>query len=428
MIKITDHTIDKLIRWAERCERPVVYLDSQSKEHPESSKSFIAVGGRYSIEAYDNRICYRTGGKDQLWHQDPWKALDDFRKKHADWSFGYLGYNLKNWTEDLVSENPDYIEAPDLFFFVPELLIEIDTASKRYKLIKGELPEISSKFDDSEGFELTKLQAITKRHYIDQVKEAKRHIYEGDYYEINISHQLSSDFEGDTWNLFNALKQSGQVPFAAYFSFGDFRICCASPERFLARSGIRVWSQPIKGTAEAGSDSITEKDKLSKSEKIIAENLMTVDLVRNDLSRVALPGTVKTKNLFEIQSFETVHQMVSTVEAKVEQKLSSIEILKACFPVASMTGAPKIEVMKSIEEIENYKRAIYSGSIGYFTPAGDFDFNVVIRTAIINQRTGRLFYPVGGAITSDSDPVEEWEETLLKAKSIIQIQNKLHLA
>jgi len=155
---------------------------------------------------------------------------------------------------------------------------------------------------------------------------------------------------------------------------------------------------------------------------------MTVDVVRNDLSRVALPGTVKTKNLFEIQSFETVHQMVSTVEAKVEQKLSSIEILKACFPVASMTGAPKIEVMKSIEEIENYKRAIYSGSIGYFTPAGDFDFNVVIRTAIINQRTGRLFYPVGGAITSDSDPVEEWEETLLKAKSIIQIQNKLRLA
>jgi len=428
MIKITEQVINRLIKWAEHCRKPIIYLESQLPEHPGSGKSFIAIGSRCQIEAFDDRIRYQWDGKDTMWRENPWKALSDFRIKHPDWSFGYLGYNLKNWTENLRSENPDFIEAPDLFFFIPELLIQIDAASKRYKLIKGELPEISSKFDDFEGFELTQLQAVTKRHYIDQVKEAKRHIYEGDYYEINISHQLSSDFEGDTWNLFNALKQSGQVPFAAYFSFGDFRICCASPERFLARSGMRVWSQPIKGTAEAGPDSIFEKDKLSNSEKIIAENLMTVDLVRNDLSRVALPGTVKTKNLFEIQSFETVHQMVSTVEAKVQQKLSSIEILKACFPVASMTGAPKIEVMKSIEEIENYKRAIYSGSIGYFTPTGDFDFNVVIRTAIINQRTGRLFYPVGGAITSDSDPVEEWEETLLKAKSIIQIQNKLRLA
>lgn len=428
MIKITDQTINRLVSWAEHFGKPLVYLDSQSSEHPESGKSFIAVGSRCQIEAFDDRIRWQADGKDTVWRQNPWMALADFRKKHADWCFGYLGYNLKNWTEDLVSENPDHIGAPDLFFFVPELLIEIDTVSKKGKILKGKLPESISGFDVSEGFEISQLRSIFKVDYLDKIKQARKHIYEGDYYEINISHQLSSDFEGNSWILFKALKQSGQVPFAAYVSFGHFRICCASPERFLARAGTRVWSQPIKGTAKAGADIISEKDTFSKSEKIIAENLMTVDLVRNDLSRVALPGTVQAKKLFEIQSFETVHQMVSKVEAKVAENISSIDILKACFPIASMTGAPKIEVMNSIERLENYKRVIYSGSIGYFTPAGDFDFNVVIRTAIINQYTGRLFYPVGGAITADSDPLEEWEETLLKAKSIIQIQNKLHLA
>ena len=213
------------------------------------------------------------------------------------------------------------------------------------------------------------------------------------------------------------MRERGPVPFASYVFVDGVSICCASPERFLARKGNKVWSQPIKGTISRvlGEDE-TDRNILQQSEKNRAENLMIVDLVRNDLNRIAKKGTVQVKDLFEIQSFETVHQMVSTVECEVEEEMDSIEVIKSCFPMGSMTGAPKISAMLSIEEIEDYKRGIYSGAIGYFTPDQDFDFNVVIRTAIVEANN--LIYPVGGAITSDSVPEEEWEETLIKARAL----------
>ena len=213
------------------------------------------------------------------------------------------------------------------------------------------------------------------------------------------------------------MKRVGPVPFAGFMKLESLTVCSSSPERFLSRNGNKVCSQPIKGTIQR--DSVNEQnaiDRLLNSEKERAENLMIVDLVRNDLNRIAKKGTVTVSNLFEIQTFQTVHQLVSTIDCEVEDSTNSIEIIKACFPMGSMTGAPKIATMKAIERIEDYQRGIYSGAMGYFKPNGDFDLNVVIRSALIQN--GKLIYPVGGAITSDSIPENEWEETFVKAKAL----------
>ncbi|MAL18814.1 MAG: hypothetical protein CL670_07045 [Balneola sp.] len=403
-----------------RKEGDIVLLESQMKGHPSSKKSYLAAHPKAWIKASGDSIEIWNEGMHEMKKGNPWDALSAFRKEHQDWLFGYFGYDLKNHIEDLKSENNMLNSAPDLYFIVPELVIEID-ADEQLRAIKGELPE-NLDSDTLRKDVFVKLKnRISKTNYIELVNKAKSDIYEGEYYEINLSHPLQFDIEGDSWDLYQAMKKVGPVPFGGYANISDIAICCSSPERFLAREGDRIWSQPIKGTASRKGEADSSKDieKLKGSEKERAENLMIVDLVRNDLGRVAQRNSVRVSNLFEVQSFETVHQMVSTVEAKIEEKVESIDIIKNCFPMGSMTGAPKIAAMKSIENYENYRRGIYSGALGYIKPNGDFDFNVIIRTAIIEG--DKLIYPVGGAITSDSNPEDEWEETLIKAKAITNI-------
>ncbi|MEX0610423.1 MAG: anthranilate synthase component I family protein [Balneolaceae bacterium] len=402
----------------------VMLLESQMRGHSASKKSYIAGMPSAWIKAFGNEIEVMEGGITQRKKQNPWEALKQFRQKHKDWLFGYFGYDLKNFVEDLNSDHEDLTGAPDLFFMKPELLFEVDEDSTIWA-IKGEFPVHSNGRKSSSSFDLKLSHQISKSDYLKLVEQAQSDIYEGDYYEINLSHPLIFDFDGDSWPLYQKMKSAGPVPFGGYFSVDDFAICCSSPERFLAKKGKTVWSQPIKGTASRtkGADEKQIIQKLLDSEKERAENLMIVDLVRNDLSRIAKKGSVRVRNLFEIQTFETVHQMVSTVECEVEEAIDPIELIKTCFPMGSMTGAPKIAAMKAIEKLENYRRGIYSGAMGYIAPNGDFDFNVLIRTSIIKNQ--KLVYPAGGAITSDSDPLAEWEETLTKARALTNIKEKV---
>ncbi len=403
----------------------VVLLESQSYAHPAARKTFLAAHPLATLKAYGNRvICKRAGKTIEKKDADPWKELKRFRELSGGWLFGYLGYDLKNNLEQLSSENPDPVGAPDLFMMDPGLLIEITPGG--WTVLKG---EISPENFNIQGEHFTKGYSIDKfvpkvreQDYLGMIRRAKEDIRDGQYYEINLSHQMSGLFSGEPFALYRDMKQAGPVPFGAYLflggTSGEFSICSASPERFLAKEDNRVFSQPIKGTIHRGATKLEDRELkqwLKASDKNKAENLMIVDLVRNDLGRIAQPGSVKVSNLFEVQSFETVHQMVSTVEA-IAGDQNPVDIIKACFPMGSMTGAPKIRAMRAIEELENYRRGIYSGAIGYLTPGGDFDFNVVIRTAIINR--DQLFYSVGGAITSDSHPQEEWKETLVKAKAL----------
>lgn len=395
-------------------------------EHPANEKTYLAAQPIAWIKSYGNKIEVMEKGRVTSFYKNPWEALSDFKKKYPDWLFGYLGYDLKNFVEDLESLNKEKIAAPDMFFMIPDIIISCDKDQK-LKAVKGDIPQFfDTGFNENDReFSIHSTFQISKKAYVEQIHKAKQDIYEGAYYEINLSHPLEFKFDGKAWSLFQAMKAIGPVPFAAYMEMDEMRICCSSPERFLAKSGSRVWSQPIKGTASRNPDvsDVTLAEALRTSEKERAENLMIVDLVRNDLGKIAKNKSVQVSKLFEIQSFETVHQMVSTVECEVEEERDSIDIIKACFPMGSMTGAPKIAAMKAIEKYESYKRGVYSGAIGYIKPNGDFDFNVVIRTALIQDQ--KLMYPVGGAITSDSDAEAEWAETMIKARALTNISTDL---
>jgi para-aminobenzoate synthetase component 1 len=251
----------------------------------------------------------------------------------------------------------------------------------------------------------------------------KQHIQSGDIYEINFCQEFFSEAtQFNPLETYINLKQFSPTPFSAYYRSNHHYLICASPERFLMKKGNEVISQPIKGTIKRGTD-IVEDEKLKKQlkndEKERAENIMIVDLVRNDLSRIAKEGSVKVNELCKIYSYPQLHQMISTISAKVDKQLDFTEIIKACFPMGSMTGAPKIKAMELIEKYESFKRGLFSGSVGYITPEGDFDFNVVIRSLFYNSVNHYLSFMVGSAITAKSDPEKEYEECLLKAKGIL---------
>jgi para-aminobenzoate synthetase component 1 len=409
-------------------EGTVLLLESQSPNHPASQKSYLAALPKAEIKARGDEIFISENGSIKKYKTNPWLALRKFRKRHHKWLFGYLGYDLKNYTEKLTSQNPNQIQAPDLYFMVPQFLMEVDRKSSIGKLLAGDFPE-PREIDSVEinpAFNLQNLcPQVAKSKYLEHITEAQHRIREGDFYEINLSHQLKGEFSHSPLALYKQMKETAPVPFGAFFQSDDVAVCCQSPERFLRKEGSHIYSQPIKGTSARGrneNEDFLLKEKLISSQKEQAENLMIVDLVRNDLSRIACPGSVKVPKLFEIETFGTVHQMVSTVKAEAAEE-DPVAILKACFPMGSMTGAPKISAMQAIEELEDYRRGIYSGAVGYITPQGNFDFNVVIRTAII--KNNELFYSVGGAVTADSNPEDEWNETLVKARALTKSIDKI---
>ncbi|MGM0547073.1 MAG: aminodeoxychorismate synthase component I [Bacteroidota bacterium] len=404
-------------------EGDTILLESQSKSHPASRISYLAANPQASIKVHGNAITITANGKEKTTYGNPWEVLKAFRDEHQGWLFGFLGYDLKNHIEQLHSNNPDSVKAPDMYFMIPGFLLRYDHRAQRQEVLVGQYPnqkELAHISTTKNRFSLEGLQLQTSQSaYLQKITEAQHSITDGDFYEVNLSHQMQAHFEGTPFGLYQKMGKTGSVPFGGYLKLGDLHICSQSPERFLRRQGDRVYSQPIKGTSRRGKtmeEDETLKQTLLSSQKERAENLMIVDLVRNDLSKIAQKGTVKVPQLFEIQSFDTVHQLVSTIEAKTSED-DPVDVLKACFPMGSMTGAPKISAMKAIEKLEDYKRGVYSGAIGYISPNGDFDFNVVIRTAIVTNN--QLFYSTGGAVTGDSDPQKEWEETQIKARALL---------
>lgn len=401
-------------------DEELILLESQQVSHPSSQKSYLAYRPKRIIKGYGNRIIRKESNSVSEFTGDPWQAIREFREEGRSWLFGYLGYDLKNHIENLTSENAELINVPDFYFMEPEVLLLFEDG--KLTVLKGEHQHNNTNKQKLASGKLGDLKsAVNKREYLLKVDEIKNRIKEGDFYEMNYSYPITGEYRGDPYWLYSQMREVNPVPFGSYIKGADFSVCCTSPERFLKRTGSKVISEPIKGTS-ARSDKNDEDDyqkNLLLNEKNRAENLMIVDLVRHDLSRISKTGSVRVSKLFDIQSFGTVHQLISTIEAEITPGTDSTDVLKACFPMGSMTGAPKIEVMRAVEELEDYKRGIYSGAIGYFNPEGDFDFNVVIRSAMIQGE--KLVYPVGGAITSDSSPEEEWEETRVKAKTLTKI-------
>lgn len=359
-------------------------------------------------------------------------GLKEFSAAQNDWVFGHLGYDLKNETEQLQSGNFDGIGFADVHFFVPEIVLQL---SEKVLTIfcDGDAAQIFSSVKSSSCIlqeiifsPLIIKNRFTPTEYVNTIQKLQQHILRGDCYEINFCQEFfSTDAVIDPLSVYQKLTNLSPNPFSALYKSDDKYCICASPERYLKKRGTKIFSQPIKGTAKRYLDDPqldeTSKQELLSSEKEKSENVMVVDLVRNDLSKVCKQGTVQVEELFGIYSFPQVHQMISTISGELQDGTDWIDVVKATFPMGSMTGAPKKRVMQLIEEYERTKRGLFSGAIGYIDPQGDFDFNVVIRSILYNAVTKYLSFQAGSAITFYSDAEKEYEECLLKAAVIKKV-------
>jgi len=410
----------QLLAWSQQFD-DVLWLDSN--DYPQKESSYDAI---LAVDAF-------TSIKTDYFNA--FEKLKEYQTVTNDWIFGYLTYDLKNDLEDLKSENFDGLHFPDLFFFQPKKLF----------LLKGNMLEIQylKMVDDEVNNDLNEIHQIPdytpsnissavkiklrihKDEYFEKLNSMLAHIHRGDIYEANFCQEFyAEDTTIEPVETYNKLNQISHPPFATFLKLNDKYLLSASPERYIKKEGNTIISQPIKGTAKR-SDNIIEDQQLKKelenSEKERSENIMIVDLVRNDLSQTALKGSVKVEELCKVYTFNQVHQMISTITSQVSDKTHPVDVISSTFPMGSMTGAPKISAMKIIETLEETKRGLYSGAVGYFTPNNDFDFNVVIRSILYNATNKYVSYSVGGAITAKSDPLSEYEECLVKAKAMREV-------
>ncbi|WP_228778785.1 anthranilate synthase component I family protein [Flavobacterium sp. J49] len=417
-IEQTDTFKSQLLAWSQQF-REVVFLDSN--DHQQKYSSYDCV---LAVDAF---TAIKTD------HHNAFEDVKQYQQQTKDWLFGYLSYDLKNDIEELQSHNFDGLDFPDLFFFQPKKLFLLKGNELEIHYLRMCDDEIESDFEDIETYRQPSTvnrqpkieQRISKKNYIAKVTEMLSRIHRGDIYEANFCMEFyAENAKIDSLEIYQKLNDISHPPFAAYFKNNHQYLLCASPERYLRKEGNKVISQPIKGTAKRYIDEVSDqnaKTELAQNPKERSENIMIVDLVRNDLSHTATKGSVVVEELCGIYSFEQVHQMISTIVSTVDHSTSPIEILRTTFPMGSMTGAPKISAMKIIEELEETKRGLYSGAVGYFTPNNDFDFNVVIRSILYNSKKEYLSFSVGSAITSQAVPEQEYEECLLKAKAMFEV-------
>lgn len=415
-----EHFKLQLLQWSQQFN-DVVWLDSNNYQQAYSN--------------YDTVLAVDAFTSMQTDYHDAFEQLKEYQTHVQDWIFGYLTYDLKNDVEDLSSNNFDGLGFPDLFFFQPKklfLLKDHQVEIQYLHIVEDELHndlETITTWNDTANEQINsaikiKLR-IHKDQYFDKVNSLLTHIHRGDIYEANFCQEFyAEDTTINPLETYLKLNSISKTPFASFVKCQDKYLLSASPERYLRKKGNQIIAQPIKGTAKRSENSMEDtqlKTALETDEKERSENIMILDLMRNDLSKTAIKGTVKVEELCKVYTFSQVHQMISTVSSKIEDATHPVDVIKSTFPMGSMTGAPKISAMKIIEALEETKRGLYSGAVGYFSPSGDFDFNVVIRSILYNQAKQYVSYSVGGAITAKSDPLKEYEECLVKAKAMREV-------
>lgn len=414
---------EKVLNWANRFNTFCFLDNHQYQIEPHTVECLLAAGVKREIKFAEGKAL------EELQSFIEWPDGDRQTKDHS-WLFGHLGYDLKNEIEDLSSNNFDGVRFPNLYFFEPEVLIRLNEKEIN---IQGENAAAIFEQILKEEHEPDLLHAkpviqsrLTKQEYIDSITRLRQHILRGDCYEINFCQEFFAENVAiDPLSVYKKLSAVSPNPFSALYKINDLWLICASPERFLKKDGRRILSQPIKGTSQRiihdGKKDEQSRSALFVSAKDRSENVMVVDLVRNDLSKVCRDGTVIVDELYGIYSFPQVHQMISTVSGELNDDISFTDIIRATFPMGSMTGAPKKRVMELIEQYEKNKRGIFSGAVGYISPERNFDFNVVIRSIMYNAGTKYLSFQAGSGITYYSDPEKEWEECLMKAEAIKKV-------
>lgn len=365
-------------------------------------------------------------------------GINDFQQlatKHKqNWLIGHFSYDLKNQLEKLKSQNASLIGFPDIHFFVPEHIIFFISPTEAEICSLKNPDDIFSEINRAENEQRKNhisnpKPLTTKEEYINTVQKLKDHILEGDIYEINYC--MAFYFEKLKINpadYYFQLINNSPAPFSTFYKINELYAISASPERFLKKQGEQIISQPIKGTAPRSTyprEDSRNKTLLQTSIKERAENMMIVDLVRNDLARSSVTGSVQVEEMFGVYSFKYWHQMISTVKSELHPDRHFIQAISNAFPMGSMTGAPKIKVMELIETYENFRRGLYAGAIGYIEPNKDFDFSVVIRTLFYDAKNKSGALMAGSAITYDSDPELEYKECLLKVAPLLNALNGL---
>jgi para-aminobenzoate synthetase component 1 len=397
----------KIHRWLRNCRHACI-LDGNDygNRYPQLPFQKRMAGGNRSIEHFRESLPQKS---DQCW-----------------W-FGYLGYDLHGKQP---GDNRDvFLNFSPALFFEAEAVFEWRKNQIRiYALDPEKTAGEVTALEEYESGPLPPIPAFTpsmhRNDYLQGVETVQELIREGHVYELNLCQYYQSHAAPDGMDFYLHLNQKFPMPFSGWYRSGDFEIACASPERFLRKTGSELISQPIKGTARRGRNEEEDRQirqELFHSEKERAENMMIVDLVRNDLAKISRTGSTSVEEMFGVYAFPTVFQMISTVRSVLASGLNNDAVLDSAFPMGSMTGAPKQEVMKQIATLEPLRRGAYSGSLGYFCPGNDFDFNVLIRSLFINHAEKRCGFAVGSAITIDSDPESEWEECLAKASSLLAV-------
>lgn len=394
----------------------------------------------------------------ELWVGDPFEALRQLQKEYGltghntetspfcGGMVGYIGYETAHAIEDIPDTGLDDLNLPDLAFMVADEVMVHDHASEETRLLitgrgrtqtdaridaEKRTRKFQEKVADFPGpenapfaeDEANSIKAhFTRESYMEAVECCRQHIFAGDIFEVCLTHRLSTELSLKPWQLYNRLRAINPAPFASWLNFSGFQVVSASPERFLSLNNDRlIESRPIKGTRPRGENSGEDRrlhHELQNSEKDRSENVMIVDLVRNDIGKVAEIGSVDVPEFLVVEPYATVFQLVSTVTGRLRPELDAFDLVRACFPGGSMTGAPKIEAMKIIDALEPVKRGVYSGAIGYFDRSGTLDLSIVIRTIVCKD--GTATFGVGGAVVADSDPADEYQETLDKARALIE--------
>ncbi|MDO8445742.1 MAG: aminodeoxychorismate synthase, component I [Deltaproteobacteria bacterium] len=348
---------------------------------------------------------------------------------------GYFSYDLLHLLEEIPSKTIDDIGFPECHIAFYDTVIAIDHhENKGYvaSITENKVDEVIDLLKTVGTAHLTSTDHrppttdhyksnFTKEDYIKAVHKAKEFIAAGDIYQVNLSQRFSTEIDISPYDLYLRLREASPAPFSAYLDFGKAALLSSSPERFLKVDGGYIETRPIKGTRPRGKTSEEDemlKKELGQSEKDRAEHIMIVDLERNDLGRVCKYGTVMVEENMTVESFAQVHHMVSTVTGELKEGVSLMDIIKATFPGGSITGAPKVRAMEIIEELEPAKRGVYTGSIGYIGFNGKMDLNIAIRTMVVKD--GKANFSVGGGIVADSDPEAEYQETLDKAKGMME--------
>lgn len=409
----------QLVAWGQQF-REITFLDSNSFSNEYSSFDCVLAVDAFTSMKTD--------------YHNAFEDLKQYQQTTKDWLFGYLSYDLKNGVEHLQSNNFDGLDFPDLFFFQPKKLFLLRGNQLEIQYLNMCDDEVEYDFDEIIKIQISRdenqnkiaiEQRISKQNYIDKVSKLLKHIHHGDLYEANFCMEFfAQNAIINPLEKFFRLNEISQAPFTVFLKNSKHFLISASPERYLKKEGENLISQPIKGTSKRFSDPLQDensKNVLAQDPKERAENIMITDLVRNDLSRTAQKASVEVKELCGIYSFLQVHQMISTVTSKIDSQYTAVDAIRTTFPMGSMTGAPKYASMKIIEELEETKRGLYSGAVGYFSPNGNFDFNVVIRSILYNQEKEYVSFSVGSAITSLSIPEKEYDECLLKAKAMHEV-------